>query len=85
MVQISQKVILPDNLNDDPGISDFKDALRSAIGSESIEADVVDITGLGICQILLPKGVSVRGYSHLIAEGPYSGRELVDLHQSYIK
>lgn len=80
MVNIGQKVVLPDDLQD-TGLAD----LRLAIGNRHIEAEIVDKTKLGVCQLILQEGESIPGYSKPITEGEYAGCELLDLQEMHIK
>jgi len=60
---------------------DLRDAL-TRLGR--VEVEIADKTGLGVCQVILPKGVSVRGYSQLLGGGPYKGCHLMDIPESFI-
>lgn len=59
--------------------------LRVKIAQQGrVVAKVVDKTSLGVCQITLPNGVSIPGYSHPLTSGPYKGLEFMDLHESHL-
>ncbi len=82
MIRIGRKVLLPDDLST---ISSSVADLRAAIGDQQITAEVVDKSGLGVCQLVLEKGARIPGYSHLLTGGPYAGCEFVDLHEIHIR
>jgi len=59
--------------------------LRVAVATRgAVEVEIADKTGLGVCQVILPKGVSFPGYSQLLEGGTYAGHHLMDLHESLI-
>lgn len=39
------------------------------------------VTGIGVCTVLLPSGVTIPGYSHALGDG----REYIDIHKMHLE
>lgn len=60
--------------------SDFQQQVAKLHG---VSGRVEDISGIGICTVVLQPGVSIPGYSHPL--GDCSGREYIDLSQVHLQ
>lgn len=47
----------------------------------NMTGEIGAITGVGVCTVLLPHGVTIEGHSHPLDES----RHYVDLHQSHLR
>ncbi|HWQ59795.1 MAG TPA: hypothetical protein VN420_01455 [Candidatus Fimivivens sp.] len=73
-VKIGQKVRIS------PGEYAPEDLKMKVNGLGGVEGEVSAVTGIGVCTVLLPKGVEIPGYSHPLGGGVY----YADLHCSFL-
>lgn len=79
MVTINQQVII---VASDGASEEFKSKVK-AMGEVALT--VLDRSSMGVCTLLLPRGVSIQGHSHPIPSGSfYEGHEYLDLHESHL-
>jgi len=78
MVEVNQKVVIvPTDIADE----EFG---REVEKKGKIVLTVLSKSNLGVCTLLLPKGVSIQGHSHPLPPGPYEGHDYIDLHESHL-
>jgi hypothetical protein len=50
----------------------------------AIEVEIADKTEIGVCQVVLPIGVSFPGHSRLLTHKHWKGRHFMDIPESFI-
>lgn len=78
MVTIKQQIII---VPSDGASEEFKGKVEA---KGKIVLTVLDKSSIGVCTLLLPKGVSIQGHSRPMPPGPYEGHEYLDLHESHL-
>lgn len=48
-----------------------------------VRAEVLAVSGIGVCTLLLPEGVAIQGHSHPLPNN--SGQHYLDLHQDHLE
>ncbi len=46
-----------------------------------VVGEVGAMTGIGVCTVLLPQGISIPGHSHPLG----NGRDYIDLHKEHLE
>jgi len=80
VIRVNQRVVI--SLASSQLDNDLKAKLEV---QDKLVLDVVDKTGLGVCTLLLPEDVSIKGHSRQFDSGEYKGREYLRLHESQLK
>lgn len=74
MKEGSKVLLKPTNMASDE-LKDKLGALGEVVGV------VVDITGIGVCTVILPVGIEIEGHSHPLE----NGQHYIDLHSFHLE
>lgn len=65
----------------DMASDEFKQKVK-ALGD--VTAEVLDVSRIGVCTLLLPVGIVIDGHSHPFTDGTLKGRHYLDIHESHL-
>ena len=75
-----QKVILNPRV-----LQSSEEFIQQIIAIGEVVCTVLARTGIGVCTLLLPEGVTIQAHSHPFPDGSYKGQHYLDIHEMHLQ